>query len=182
MKSKAMKKHICYLDNAATSFPKPKSVVAEINKCLTEYCGNAGRGAHRLSLAAATKIYECREEICSFINSRIPENVIFVPSCTYGLNLIIKGALDVGDHALISDMEHNSVLRPIHRLSREGKITYNVFDCLLKTDDEILNSIKSKITPRTKLLVCNHQSNICSFSAPIAQATFPGLSEISLKI
>lgn len=162
-----MKKHVCYLDNAATSFPKPKRVISEINKCLTEYCGNAGRGAHRLSLTAATKIYECREEICSLVNAPTPENVILVPSCTYGLNLIIKGALEIGDHVLISDMEHNSVLRPVHRLSSEGKITYDVFDCLLKTDTEIINSIKSKITPRTKLVVCNHQSNICSFSAPI---------------
>ena len=162
-----MKNKIYYLDNAATSFPKPKNVVKEVNKCLTSYCGNAGRGSHKLSLYAASKIYECREEICSLVNFPTPENIVFVPSCTYGLNLVIKGALSQGDHVLISDMEHNSVLRPIHKLSSEGKITYDIFPCLLKTDDEIIKSIKSKIKSNTKLIICNHQSNICSFSAPI---------------
>lgn len=162
-----MKNKICYLDNAATSFPKPKSVINEVNKCLTAYCGNAGRGSHRLSLYAANKIYECREEICSLINAPSPESVVFVPSCTYGLNLVIKGALCSGDHVIISDMEHNSVLRPLHKLASEGKITYDVFPCLLKSDEEILYSIKSKIKPNTRLVICNHQSNICSFSAPI---------------
>ena len=162
-----MKNKICYLDNAATSFPKPKSVIKEVEKCLSTYCGNAGRGSHQLSLFAANKIYECRELICDLINAPAPENIVFVPSCSYGLNLIIKGAIDIGDHILISDMEHNSVLRPIQKLANDGKITFDIFDCLLKTDDEVLNSIKSKIKSSTKLLICNHQSNICSFSAPI---------------
>ena len=162
-----MKNKICYLDNAATSFPKPKSVIQEVQKCLSTYCGNAGRGSHRLSLQAANKIYECRELICGLINAPAPENIVFAPSCSYGLNLIIKGALDFGDHVLISDMEHNSVLRPIQKLADEGKITFDVFECLLKTDEEIINSIKSKIKPSTKMLICNHQSNICSFCAPI---------------
>ena len=162
-----MKNTICYLDNAATSFPKPKSVISEVAKCLSSYCGNAGRGSHSLSLYAANKIYECRENIRSLVNAPSEENIVFVPSCTYGLNLVIKGALHFGDHVLISDMEHNSVLRPIHKLASEGKITYDVFKCLLKSDEEIINSIKSKIKRNTKLLICNHQSNICSFFAPI---------------
>ena len=162
-----MKSKMYYLDNAATSFPKPKSVIIEVEKCLSTYCGNAGRGSHKLSLFAANKIYECREAICSFINAPAPENIVFVPSCSYGLNLIIKGALDISDHVLISNMEHNSVLRPVQKLANEGKITFDIFDCLLKSDDEILNSIKSKIKSNTKLIVCNHQSNICSFCAPI---------------
>lgn len=162
-----MKNKICYIDNAATSFPKPKSVIKEVEKCLSIYCGNAGRGSHQLSLQAANKIYECRELICGLINAPAPENIVFVPSCSYGLNLIIKGALDFGDHVLISDMEHNSVMRPTMKLADEGKITFDVFDCLLKSDEEILNSIKSKIKPNTKMLICNHQSNICSFCAPI---------------
>ena len=162
-----MKNKLYYLDNAATSFPKPKSVIKEVEKCLSSYCGNAGRGSHKLSLFAANKIYECREEICNLINTPAPENIVFVPSCSYGLNLIIKGALEIGEHVLISNMEHNSVLRPIQKLANEGKITFDIFDCLLKSDDEILNSIKSKIKSNTKLIICNHQSNICSFCAPI---------------
>ncbi len=165
-----MKNRICYLDNAATSFPKPPSVAREMRRCIDYYCGNAGRGSHKLSLLAANKIYECREEICALINAPSPENIVFVPSCTYGLNLIIKGALNRGDHVLISDMEHNSIFRPISRLSSEGKITFDTFASLSlpkKSDDEIIESIEKKLRKNTKLLICTHQSNICSFSLPI---------------
>ena len=165
-----MKHEICYLDNAATSFPKPRGVAASISDCLTSYCGNAGRGSHRLSLLAAEKIYECRVEICSLVGADAPENVIFVPSCTYGLNMVIKGILRSGDHVLISDMEHNSVYRPIKKLSDEGKITYDVFNFLSAADkspEALRVELERKIKPRTRLLVCAHQSNICSLTLPI---------------
>ena len=165
-----MKNRIIYLDNAATSFPKPPNVVKEVQNCLTNYSGNAGRGAHKLSLFAAKKIYECREEICSLINAPMPENIVFVPSCTYGLNLILKGILNQGDHVLISDMEHNSVYRPVSRLENEGKITFDTFLALSseqKDDETILKNIEKKLHKNTKLLICTHQSNICSFSLPI---------------
>ena len=167
-----MNNRICYLDNAATSFPKPPSVAREMRRCIDYYCGNAGRGSHQLSLLAANKIYECREQICALINAPEPENIVFVPSCTYGLNLIIKGILKQGDHALISDMEHNSVLRPLSALANEGKITFDTFSALAntnKTDENILKEIEKKLRKNTKLLICTHQSNICSFSLPIAK-------------
>lgn len=163
---------LCYLDNAATTFPKPKSVVKEVSKCLNTYCGNAGRGSGRLSLFAMQKIYECREELCAFLGAPSPENIAFVPSCTYGLNLIIKGLLRAGDHVLISDMEHNSVLRPIEKLARQGKITYDIFEALSKpkqSDEELILGIQKKIKQNTRLLICTHQSNICSYSLPISK-------------
>ena len=165
-----MKNSICYLDNAATSFPKPPSVAREMSRCINNYCGNAGRGSHKLSLYAANKIYECREEICTLVNAPAPENIIFVPSCTYGLNLIIKGILKQGDHVLISDMEHNSVLRPISKLANEGKINFETFSALSnpnQSDESILKNIEKKLRKNTKLIICTHQSNICSFSLPI---------------
>ena len=167
-----MKNNFCYLDNAATSFPKPRSVSREVSRCIDTYCGNAGRGAHKLSILAANKIYDCREDICSFINAPAPENIIFVPSCTMGLNLIIKGLLKLGDHVLISDMEHNSVYRPISKLQKEGIITFNTFSALGatdKSDEEMLNGIKNKLRKNTKLVICNHQSNICSYALPIGK-------------
>ena len=165
-----MKNNLIYLDNAATSFPKPKSVVKAVNDCLENYCGNAGRGSHKLSLFAANKVYDCRETVCELINAPKPENIILVPSCTYGLNLIIKGILKPFDHVLISDMEHNATFRPIHRLFKDGLITYSTFSALSqkgKSDENILSDIESKIKVNTKLLICNHQSNICSYSLPI---------------
>lgn len=165
-----MKSPYCYLDNAATSFPKPANVAREMRRCMDYYCGNAGRGSHKLSLLAANKIYECREEICGLINAPAPENIVFVPSCSYGLNLIIKGILKQGDHVLISDMEHNSVFRPISQLANDGKISFDTFSALknpIKNDEEILKSIEKKLRNNTRLLICTHQSNICSFSLPI---------------
>ncbi len=163
---------LCYLDNAATSFPKPSAVCREVTRCMIQYCGNAGRGSHRLALRASEKIYECRELISSLINAPSEEHVIFVPSCTYGLNLIIKGLLSQGDHVLISDMEHNAVWRPIERLKREGIITYDTFCALgdrAQDDDALLNGIKKKLRKNTKLLICTHSSNVCSYSLPVAK-------------
>ena len=162
--------NIQYFDNAATTFPKPPSVVKEVKKCLEVYGGNAGRGAHRLSLSAANKIYECRESLCQLLNLEEPEQIAFVPSCTFGINLIIKGVLHQGDHVLISDMEHNAVWRPIEKLKKEGLITYDIFPALsqrMQSDDNLLAEIEKRIRPNTRLVICTHQSNICSFSLPI---------------
>ena len=165
-----MMNSICYLDNAATSFPKPKSVAKEVARCIDTYCGNAGRGSHRLSLFAARKIYDCREALCSLVNAPTPENIVFAPSCTFGLNLIAKGILRQGDHVLISDMEHNSVYRSISKLKDDGIITFDVFSALSNTDQtdgELIAGIKKKLRKNTKLIICNHQSNVCSYSLPI---------------
>lgn len=165
-----MKNQLVYLDNAATSFPKPRSVIREVANCLENYCGNAGRSSHKLSLLAANKLYECREQISILLNVPTPENIAFVPSCTYGLNLIIKGILRQGDHVLISDMEHNSVYRPICNLASKGIISYDTFSAISKpnqTEDELIKEIEDKIKKNTRLLICNHQSNITSYSLPI---------------
>ena len=165
-----MRNNVSYLDNAATTFPKPNGVSREVARCIDTYCGNAGRGSHRLSLFAARKIYDCREAVCSLINAPSPENIVFVPSCTFGLNLIIKGVLRQGDHVLISDIEHNSVYRPLTRLKDEGIITLDIFQALSNTDqteEELIYGIKNKLRKNTRLVICNHQSNICSYSLPL---------------
>lgn len=165
-----MNDRICYLDNAATSFPKPSAVTREVARCLRDYCGNAGRGSHKMSLFAAQKVYECRELLSSLIGAPSPESIAFVPSCTYGLNLIIKGILRPGDHVILSDMEHNAVWRPIVKLARDGIITYDVFSALSqpnRSEKELITEIEGKIKRNTRLIICNHQSNICSYSLPI---------------
>lgn len=162
-----------YFDNAATSFPKPRRVAEEQLRCMQIYGGNPGRGSHALALAAAEKIYECREELASFFGSSNPENVIFTMNTTMALNIAMKGLLQKGDHVLISDMEHNAVFRPIYKLARDGVITYNVFDTFptlpSRTPEMICASILEKIRPNTRMLVCAHASNICSATLPLAQ-------------
>ncbi len=160
-----------YLDNAATSFPKPPSVTLEQERCMRLYCGNPGRGSHALSLAAAETIFECREALASLLGSSHPDRVIFTHNCTTALNTVLKGLLSPGDHVLISDMEHNAVLRPIHRLAECGIITYDVFPTLPlaahRTREELLASIAARIRPNTRLLVAAHASNICASSLPV---------------
>ena len=116
-----------YLDNAATSFPKPAAVIEEAARCMRQYGGNPGRGSHRLAMEAAEKIFACRTEIAELFGVQNPESVIFTVNATMALNLAIKGLLRKGDHVLISDLEHNAVLRPVYRLAEEGIVTYDVF-------------------------------------------------------
>ena len=162
-----------YLDNAATSFPKPRRVAEEQLRCMQIYGGNPGRGSHALALAAAEKIYECREALASFFGSSNPENVIFTMNTTMALNTVIKGLLRHGDHVLISDMEHNAVFRPIYKLARDGVITYNVFETFptnsTRSAEMICASILELIRPNTRMLICAHASNICSATLPLTE-------------
>ena len=161
-----------YLDNAATSFPKPRSVIEETMRCMRFYCGNAGRGSHQLALAAAERIYECRLQIARLFDFPSPERVCFTLNATAAINSAIKGILKQGDHVLISDMEHNAVLRPIHKLCEEGVISYDVFPSFAgmsdKGETQITTAIARLIRPNTRMLICTHASNVCSFSFPIA--------------
>ncbi len=163
-----------YFDNAATTFPKPASVYAEVTRCIRSWCGNPGRGSHALSRIAAEKIYECREEAASLLGLDAPEQVIFTLNTTAALNTAIKGLFHHGDHVLISDMEHNAVLRPVHKLAQEGKITYDIFPTYtgngkIPTAQEICHAIACRITPQTKGVICAHASNICSASLPLRE-------------
>ncbi len=145
-----------YFDNAATSFPKPKEVVREVERCLTQYCGNPGRSSHKMALAAADKIYETRELVADFLGYRSCENVVFTPNATYALNLVIKGLVTHKCHCIVSDLEHNSVLRPLYKVIRErgGDISF------FNSDIPLYDSIKSLIRPDTEIIICTLCSNV----------------------
>ncbi len=162
-----------YLDNAATTFPKPPSVLREANVCLSSYCGNPGRSTHPLAMTSAQKLYECREKLAAFFNTDTPEKVFFTLNTTYALNLFIKGFLKKGDHVLISDLEHNSVFRPIWKMAKEGLIEYDIFPsyCLDPkcNPTRICAGIATRLRPNTKLVLCTHASNICSYHFPLKE-------------
>lgn len=161
-----------YLDNAATSFPKPAVVLSAMRSCAEKYCGNPGRGSHRLSMQAAEAIYSCRESLAALFGSDRPENVVFTMNATIALNYAIKGLAHPGDHILISDLEHNAVRRPVEALAERG-VEYSIFPSLAKdparTDDKIIAGIRQRLRPNTRILVCTHASNICSVRMPIGQ-------------
>jgi len=158
-----------YLDNAATTFPKPRAVVAEMSKCMREYCGNPGRSGHKLSLDAAIKIYECRCEACELFGCVEPENVVFTYNTTYALNIALKSVLRQGAHVMISDMEHNSVWRPVSEMQKRGDITYDIFNSSGGNAEGIVADIRSKINPETKAIVCIHASNVANTVFPLKE-------------
>lgn len=152
-----------YLDNAATTFPKPPQVLREVQKCLSSYCGNPGRGSHRLSNAAGEKIYEVREQVADFFGSGNSENVVFTLNDTYALNLALKGFLHPGDHVIISNFEHNSVYRPIRAMADCDLIHFSVFDALAP---DTVGQIEKLIRKNTRAVIVNHASNVCSLTLP----------------
>lgn len=162
-----------YLDNAATTFPKPQAVYDEVMRCMTRYCGNPGRSSHSLSMAASRKIFECRELLASLFGVSELERVFFTLNTTYALNTVIKGVLKKGDHVIISDLEHNSVLRPIAKLCEEGVIEYDVFSSMVNAQRRSPTLICAKIAallrPNTRMVICTHASNICSYVLPIRE-------------
>ncbi len=157
-----------YLDNAATTFPKPECVIKEVRHCIRDYCGNPGRGSHSMALAAAAKIYECREEAADLLGLPSPEGVVFTLNTTYALNIAIKSLAKDGDHFLTSDLEHNSVLRPLTELRRRGKITFDIFSSSGDTAD-IINSIEPLIKRETRALICTAASNIANIILPLRE-------------
>ena len=163
---------IIYLDNAATTFPKPESVIMSSVDCMKNYCGNPGRGSHPLALKSSEKVFEAREAIASLFSAS-PENVIFTLNTTYALNTAIKGIMKNGGHALISNLEHNSVLRPLARLAADNLVRYDTFKAYDKSrvlsPKEITDGIIKKLRPSTKMLICIHSSNVCSYTLPIRE-------------
>ncbi len=162
-----------YLDNAATTFPKPLAVSESMRKCMEGAGGNPGRGAHTMALAAAELVYKCRESAAELFGACDIDRVFFTPNTTYGLNAVLKGILREGDHVLLSNMEHNAVWRPIHKLASEGKIEYDIFPTWVNegecTAAHICEGIEKLLRPSTRAVVCIHASNICSATLPIKE-------------
>ncbi len=155
-----------YLDNAATTFPKPQSVYSEISECMQKCGGNPGRSSHSMSVSAAEKIYNCRKEIADLVGSSHPENVVFTYNATYAINMAINALCGKEPcHILISDIEHNSVIRPVSALCNKG-YSYSVFSTS-GSECEIMCSIADNITDKTKLCIVSHASNICGITLPI---------------
>jgi cysteine desulfurase family protein len=147
-----------YLDNAATSFPKPSEVHMEVLNCMMNYAANPGRGSHEMAIKAALKIMETRVAICELFNISSPFNLIFTSNATEALNIAIKGALKCGDHVISTVIEHNSVLRPLYSLSKNGvDVTLVHVD---KAGYVSTRDIYEAIKKSTKMIIINHASNV----------------------
>ena len=157
-----------YLDNAATTYPKPHSVYKEILKTMKKCGGNAGRGSHALARRASDAIYEMRSAAAELFSCEV-ENVVFTYNATHALNLAIKGFAKPQTHVLLSDLEHNSVRRPIMSLCERAGCTCSVFQTFNGNAELILRELERLVTQDTSMLVCTHVSNVCNIELPIKQ-------------
>ena len=148
-------RRIVYADNAASSFPKPQCVIRAVVNSLKRNAANPGRSGHVLSVDAARTVYEARCAAGEFFDC--DENgIIFTQNATHALNILIMGALCPGNHVLISDMEHNSVLRPLTALKQRGTVTFDV----VSTDGDYVLGFERAIRPNTRMIICTHASNV----------------------
>ena len=148
-----------YLDNAATTFPKPKQVVDAMYNYMLNIGGNAGRGNYSNSLQSNRCLYDARETICNFFGYDNPSNVIFTNNVTTSLNMLIKGLLKPGDHVITSSMEHNSVIRPLI----DCKISIHIDLDIVNADSKgfiSIDDIEKSIRSETKLVIITQASNV----------------------
>ena len=152
-----------YLDNAATSYPKPECVIRDLNFCLRKSSGNPGRSSHTLSLRASEAVYDCRETIADFFNFPYPEQVVFSYNATYCLNMAIKGLIKEKCHIITSDYEHNSVIRPLEALKKSLGIEYSTISPINPYE-----SLNSALRPDTRAIVISLASNLTGDEFPLS--------------
>lgn len=156
-----------YFDNAATSNPKPKAVLDEIQRALTQYNANPGRSGHSTAMEAARCVYSAREAISKLLHAREGSSLVFCFNCTNALNLAIKGFVKRGDHVISTMLEHNSVLRPLSEMSSQGQIALTLVS---PRTDGMVNpqDIERAIRKNTRLIVVTHASNVTGAIQPVA--------------
>jgi cysteine desulfurase / selenocysteine lyase len=157
-----------YLDNAATSFPKPEPVYQALDRFARQSLANPGRAGHKMALAAERALDDCRHLLNQFFHGEAPERFAFTLNCTDALNMAFKGVLADGDHVVTSDLEHNSVSRPLRALELAGRITVTRLRAdaggTLDPDD-----VRRSMTPRTRLVALGHASNVLGTVQPVAE-------------
>jgi cysteine desulfurase family protein len=156
-----------YLDNAATSFPKPESVYQALDRFARSDLANPGRAGHKMALAAERVLDDARHLLNQLFHGEGPERFIFTLNCTDALNMAFKGVLAEGDHVITTDLEHNSVSRPLRAMELAGKITLTRIhaDGGGTVDPD---AVRQAITPRTRLIAMTHGSNVLGTVQPVA--------------
>lgn len=155
-----------YLDNASTTYKKPRSVTKAVKKGLTKLSVNAGRGGYPLTIKGGQEVYNTRLLIHNFLNNDSPENVVFTGSCTQAINLALRGTVRPHGHIITTTFEHNSVLRTLNYLKEKYDVTYTIIQPkgLTITREEIVSNIK----PNTYLIAINHRSNVLGVTQDIS--------------
>lgn len=165
-----------YLDNASTSFPKPREVSDAVFQYMTGVGSNIGRGGYASAYAAEETVFAARQLLCDFFGGDDPKNVVFTKNITESLNVLLRGLLHAGDHVLVSAMEHNAVMRPLQLLGREvapdepvpaDMLTFSRIPCDKEGNLE-LEYLPKLMRTNTKAIIMTHASNVCGTLLPVA--------------
>ena len=156
-----------YLDNGATTFPKPKSVPEAMSRFISESGVNINRGSYAPAYDTEETVYLTRLWLKEMFGGDDVKNVIFTQNVTMSLNMAIKGLLKKGDHILVSSMEHNAVMRPLVQMEKEG-LTFDRLPC--RSDGSlILESLDNFVKENTKAVIMTHASNVCGTVMPLKE-------------
>jgi len=158
---------VSYLDNAATSWPKPASVADAMHGFLTDVGANPGRAGHHLANEAGRVVYRARRAVAGLLGVADPLRVVFGANATFALNLALRGLLRPGRHVVTTAMEHNSVMRPLRALEAEG-VAVTVVPC---SPEGVLDpaAVEAAVRPQTDLIVMTHASNVVGTILPVAE-------------
>jgi cysteine desulfurase family protein len=157
-----------YLDNAATSFPKPEVVYQAMDRFARSSLANPGRAGHKMALAAEHALDDGRHRLNRFFNGKDPDRFVFTLNCTDALNMAFKGVLQAGDHVITTDLEHNSVSRPLRAMELDNHITLTRVRAGASGTVEP-DAIRRVITPKTRMVAIGHASNVIGTIQPIAE-------------
>lgn len=156
-----------YVDNASTTFPKPKEMADAVYQYMTQIGSNINRGCYNQAYQTEEIVYETRRMICELFHGPNIRNVVFTKNVTESLNVILKGFLKQGDHVLVSSMEHNAVMRPMVQLGKKG-VWFSRIPC--RTDGSLcIEKLPKLVCENTKAVVMTHASNVCGTLMPIGE-------------
>lgn len=155
-----------YLDNAATTWPKPESVYNTVYRFMQSSCANPGRSAHQMARASSSAVMKTREALAALFNIQNPLDIAFTANATQALNMAIQGVLREGDHVVTTAMEHNSVLRPLCHLKRSGLIDYTVVMPYDSCGHISPSAIADAIRSNTRLIILSSASNVTGTILP----------------
>lgn len=158
---------VIYLDNSATSYPKPMAVREATFQTFQRYGANPGRSGHTMSRESGMEIEKCRRVAAKMFGAFEPKDVAFTLNCTQAINLVMKGLLKPGDHVVTSSVEHNAVMRPLRKMEKKGIITFSVAQVYPKDPEKTVDSFRKAINSKTALIVCSHASNVWGIRMPV---------------
>ncbi len=156
-----------YLDNAATTYPKPQSVIKAVDDALKK-TANPGRSGHTLSQSTAISVYEVREKLKDMFSAPSVENVVFTLNCTHAINYVLKGLIKSGDRIVTSSFEHNAVMRPLEKLKKQG-VHIDIAEAYPDDKEATVRSFSRLINTNTKLVICTAASNVIGLKMPIKE-------------